>query len=292
MDINEKDFISEEDSKTHGFLTKFLVILLILVALLYSYMHFIEPSQLIVKEYPIIHELIPDSFNGFKIVHFSDIYFGSSINEKELERIVEKINELNPDILVFTGNLFSSSISLSDTNKTFLQDVFKKTTAKIKKFAIKGNSDYLDIELYETILENADFTLLDNLNVPVYYEGETPIYFGGIPSISKKEMDITKALIQEEEKNAYQVLLLHEPILFDEVSRETHLVLSGHSLGGLVRLPYFGGILSLENVGEYKDGIYTKGKSKMYVSMGLGTEKYSIRLFNPPSINLYRLYNS
>lgn len=292
MDIDEKDLIQEESTpKKFGFFSKFFFFLLAFLVLLYCYMHFVEPKKLIVKEYPVKHNLIPESFNGFKIVQFSDIYFGSSINENELKRIVHKINELKPDVLVFTGNLFSSSITLSEANKSFLKDILKETQAKIKKFAIKGNSDYLDIDLYEEILENANFTILDNLNIPIYFDSDTPIYFGGISSISKKEMDLTKALIQEDEKKAYQIFLLHEPILFDEICRDTHLILSGHSLGGILRLPFLGGTIALENVGEYTGDQYFKGKSVMYVSSGLGTEKYNVRFFNPPSISLYRLYH-
>ena len=76
-----------------------------------------QPKQLEIIEYPIINESIPESFDGFKIVHFSDIHFGTTVNEKELESIVNKINLLKPDILVFTGDLFDNSVTINENTK-------------------------------------------------------------------------------------------------------------------------------------------------------------------------------
>ena len=69
------------------------------------------------------------------------------------------------------------------------------------------------------------------------------------------------------------------------------MVLAGHSLGGLIRIPFVGGVFKKENIGEYDQGMYTSGSSVMYVSNGIGTEDLSVRFLNIPSINLYRLYN-
>ena len=141
-------------------------------------------------------------------------------------------------------------------------------------------------------MKETNFEILDNKNVPIYYKGNTPIYLSGIPSISKKEQDLSKCFIQEEEKNAYQILLMHEPVLFDEISKDADFVLAGHTLGGLIRVPFLGGIVKLENNGNYEVGKYEKGASTMYISNGLGTEKVNLRLCNPPSVTLYRLYHS
>ncbi len=276
--------------KKLGLLPKIFIFLFLIIFLCFGYMHFIEPKLLIVHEYPVINEKIPDSFNGFKIVQFSDIHFGRTTNEQEVERVVNKINELKPDILVFTGDLFDPYITLSENHIRFLTEVLSKTTAKLGKYAIYGDNDYLNEEAFSNIFTTAGFTILDNTNLPIYYEGTTPIYLSGIPSVSKGNQDITKALTKEEQ-NIYQILLMHEPVLFDEVKNETDLVLAGHTLGGLVQIPFIGGIFSLENTGEYESGIYQKGNAVMYVSNGIGTQNFSLRLGNIPSVSLYRLYN-
>ena len=250
---------------------------------LYLYMRYIEPKMLIVKEYPIINQKIPKSFNGFKIVHFSDIHYGKTTNEKELTKVIEKINILKPDILVFTGDLFNKNININDNEKEKIKELLKKTSAKIGKYAILGDNDEFESE--ET-LKNADFKILKNENIPIYYKGNVPIYISGIPSISKKEHDITTAF-QKEDNNSYQILLAHEPIIFDEVKKETNLVLAGHSLGGLIHLPLIGEIVKFDNTGKY----VTSSENKLYVSTGIGTDNLSLRFLNPPSITLYRLYN-
>lgn len=276
--------------KKLGLLPKILIFFLLIIFLCFGYMHFIEPKLLVVHEYPVINEKIPDSFNGFKIVQFSDIHFGRTTNEQEVKRVVNKINELKPDILVFTGDLFDPYITLSENHIKFLTEVFSKTTAKLGKYAIYGDNDYLNKEAFSNIFSTAGFTILDNTNIPIYYEGTTPIYLSGIPSASKGEQDLTKALAKDEQ-NAYQILLMHEPVLFDDVKNETDLVLAGHTLGCLVQIPFIGGIFALDNAGEYEDGIYQKGSSVMYVSNGIGTQDVSLRLGNIPSVSLYRLYN-
>jgi len=282
--------ISLENKKKIGIIPKIIIFILIISIFIYCYMRFLEPTFLIVKEEAVISELIPESFNGFKIVQFSDIHFGRTTNEQELEKVINHILELKTDILVFTGDLFDDYITLSNNNKQFLKDTLKKTSARLGKYAILGDEDYLDISLYEEIMKEAGFKILDNENIPIYYEGNTPIYLSGIPSISKKEQDLSKAFLKE--NGGYQILLMHEPILFDDVKNDANLVLAGHSLGGLVRLPYLDGLFHLENTGNYQTGKYTLGNSTMYVSSGIGTQNISLRFFNPPSITLYRLYNN
>ena len=278
-----------ENKKKLGLLPKIGIGIIIILLLLFIYMFFWEPKQLEIIEYPIINENIPESFNGFKIVHFSDIHIGTTINEKELEKIVDKINLLKPDILVFTGDLFDSTVNINENTKNKIEEILKKTTSKLGKFAIKGDQDYSDTR-FEEIMTNAGFQVLNNQNIPIYFNGITPIYIGGIPSISRQEQNLGNALTKEE--NAYFILLMHEPILFDEVTNTTNLVLAGHSLGGLIRIPKIGGLIKLDNVGNYQKGIYQKGNSTLIVSSGLGTQKIQARFLNYPSINLYRLYHS
>lgn len=272
-------------------LPKIGIFLIILICLLISYMFYVEPKLLTTKEYPIINEKIPDSFNGFKIVQFSDLHFGRSTNENEVKKVVAAINENKPDIVVFTGDLFDAYINLSNENVDFLKEILKQTEAKIGKYAIRGDSDYLNIKLFEEIMTEAGFTLLENQNVPIFYEGTTPIYISGISSVSKKDAEYEKALQKEMEGSFYQILLTHEPIVWSNVQSSTDFVLAGHSLGGLINIPFMGGIVQKENTGDYIKGFYKGKNSTLYVSNGIGTENISFRFNNIPSITLFRLYN-
>ena len=281
----------KEEKKEHHIFMKILILFLFLFSLLFCYMYFWEPKTILTHEYAIVNEELPDSFNGFKIAHFSDIHFGRTTNEKEVQKVVSLINEMKPDMIVFTGDLFDNYITLSEDHKEFLKSELSKLSATIGKYAVKGDNDYIDEEAFRQIMEGAGFTILENTNVPIYYEGNTPIYLSGVSSITKKSPDYTNTFQKKEEGNFYQILLCHEPILFSNVANDTNLVLSGHSLGGLIRIPFLGGIIKKDNVGDYELGKYTSNSSTLFVSNGIGTENVSFRLFNYPSINLYRMYN-
>ena len=286
----EENIVVKEKKKLNIFI-KIFIVLITFILLLFCYMYFIENKLLITNEFAVVNSNIPSSFNGFKIVQFSDIHFGRTTNEKEVTKVVETINLNKPDILVFTGDLFDSYINLSDENIEFLKSELSKTTATIGKYAIKGDSDYLNINKYEEIMTEAGFTILNNQNIPIYYKDSTPIFISGIPSASHNEQDISKAFEKGLDGNYYQIMLIHEPILFQDVKGQANLVLAGHTLGGLINIPFIGGIIKKENTSKYIVGKYESGDSTLYVSNGIGTENISLRFHNIPSISLYRIYN-
>ena len=90
--------------KGHGFLF-FILVLIIICAGTYYYERYVGTTGLVIKEYSVINEKIPESFHGFKIVQFSDTHYGMTTFNDELKNMVSKINILNPDIVVFTGDL-------------------------------------------------------------------------------------------------------------------------------------------------------------------------------------------
>ena len=92
----------------------FILIIIIISVSIIFYSHYIGTKGLIIKEFKITNDKLPDNFHGLKIVHFSDIYYGSTVKEKEISNLVKKINELKPDIIVFTGDLLNNNINLKE----------------------------------------------------------------------------------------------------------------------------------------------------------------------------------
>lgn len=281
-----------EETKKISLGKKICLSLILIIILLLCYSRFWIHKFITIKEYPIVVESLPSNFNGLKILHFSDIHFGKTTNEPEIKKMVKEINLTNPDIVIFTGDLFDSSIQLSDKNIDFLKQELSKINAKLKKYAIKGDSDYLNIETYQDIINTAGFKILDNQNELIFYEGNSPIQIIGIPSITKEELNLNLAMKTDTTNIAYKLLIAHEPVVIDKLNdRNINLVLSGHSLGGYINLPKIGGIIKKDNTEEYQNGFYQKNDISMYVSTGIGTEDLSFRFNNTPSINLYRFYN-
>ncbi len=277
---------NKEIKKKLNPLIKIIITIVILIILGYCWMHFIEPKIIIVKDYNLSSTKIPKSFDGFKIVHFSDIHFGRTTNEKEVNTVVDKINEIKPDIVLFSGDLFDPYINLSDNNINFLKDAFSRINAKLKKYAVYGDYDIQYKEKYDEILNNANFEILNGENKAIYYNGNVPIYISGASSISKTTPDYSKSF--KKDKDGLQLFLSHEPGVIMDVKANADFIFSGHTLGGLIRLPFIGGIKKATNSLNYELGKYTEGNTTLFVNNGIGTEDYSLRLFNFPTIYCYR----
>ena len=109
-DEDNKEFEEFSDvNSNHSF--KFIRKTIVIIILLIVFFRFYGVSRIFTKEYSIIDEAIPQGFDGAKIVQISDIHFGTTVNEAMLQKIVNKVNELKPDIIVFTGDLIDKGIN-------------------------------------------------------------------------------------------------------------------------------------------------------------------------------------
>lgn len=260
---------------------KILFVFIIIVIGIYLYGRYINPYNFTVKERAIYDELLPENFNGLKIAHFSDLHFMRTTKEEQLKKVVNELNKLNPDIVIFTGDLLDQDIN--EKTKDILIKQLKKINAKFAKFAIIGDYDEKYINSYSDILTKSEFTILDNSSKLIYYNNSTPINFIGLTNKDK---------INELFNNPYyNISLFHKPDLIKEISKPT-LAFAGHSLGGQIRIPFMRGIRKTPGAETYFEEYYQIDNQKLYISNGIGTEKISIRLFNTPSISLYRLYKN
>ena len=89
-------------------IVKILFLIIIIFFLLFLYARYINTKGLVVNEEAIVDEAMNEAYNGLKIVHFSDIHYGRTTDQDDMEKLVQSINELNPDILIFTGDLFDN----------------------------------------------------------------------------------------------------------------------------------------------------------------------------------------
>lgn len=259
------------------------IFIFIILILTFLYARFVEPNIFIVHEYKVEHELIPESFNGFKIVHLSDIHYGTNINKEKLNKIVKKINELKPDIVVFTGDLFDKDIILNQDNHNDIIAALSNINTTLYKYAISGNED-LDNSIYFDILDRSDIILLDNKSKLIFNNGLDPIVLLGFPSINQ-EIDYS-ILENSEYDNIYKIALIHEPDMTSNI--DSNLILAGHNMGGIINV--FNPLFNQENSKKYNKKKYKLENGELFISNGLGTNKLNIRFNNYPSINLYRLY--
>lgn len=250
----------------------YILFSLFIISLVIIYARYKATSGIKVNEYKVTSNLLSDNFHGVKVVHFSDIHYGNTVDIDYLKEIVNKINELDGDIVVFTGDLLGHNIDVNEKNN--ITAVLSGIDANIGKYAIKGESDH-DDSLFNEIITNSGFINIDDKQEIIYYKNGNPII------ISNKD-ELT-------DSNLFSIFLLHKPDNIDELSNHFNLVLSGHSHNGQINIPYIKKLLLPDGAKKYFENYYRINDSDLFVSSGIGTNDFKFRFLNKPSINLYRL---
>ena len=261
---------------------KFIKILLIIIIL--SLGIYFNNKNIKIKSYNIKCPKISQSFNNFKILHFSDtLLTKKSINK--IDNVVEKINATNPDVVIFTGDLIKKDFKLTSKEEEHIINALSQIKCKLYKYAIIGDNDKKNINQYTRILDKSNFEIIDDEYKYLFYKDKNPIKIIGLTNY--KNFNI---IIEDEDniKPCYTILLTHKPDIINDINiNNINTILAGHSLGGEINVPFMGGLIKKEGATKYINNYYKiKGKN-LYISNGIGTEKLPFRIFNQPSINEY-----
>ncbi|MEA5093602.1 MAG: metallophosphoesterase [Sedimentibacter saalensis] len=269
---------------------KFLSVLSILMTILimiYIYARFIEPELLTVRYETINTDYIKN--DEIKILQFSDTHISEYFDIDDLNNAIDKINEENPDIVVFTGDLIDQFNNYE--NKENIHEIWEilgSINAPIK-YAVYGNHDYGGgaEKVYKEIMEKSGFKLLINEKeeLPQYninFIGMDDSIFGEYePAVISGNMD----------KDMYNIVLSHEPDVADRMLEYSiDLLLAGHSHGGQVNLPFANYLPSLGE--KYVRGFYdfeNFRQTKVYVNIGLGTSTIPMRFMAAPELTVITL---
>lgn len=243
--------------------------------------------QLVVREVEIPLRGLPEEFAQFRICHLSDLHLGEYCTPKELQRLVETVNELQADVICFTGDLIDREPRFLAQALPFLQ----KLHAGHGKLAVLGNHDYrAGVTEVTTTLKEAGFQVLVNQHL-LLQRGEAQLAILGLDDCLYGLPDIDKAL-EGLEAGAIALLLVHEPDYADQIiSTRIVLQLSGHSHGGQVRLPRLGALLTPQLGSKYSDGLYRLPHRDLllYTSRGLGSTIMPLRIGCPPEVVMLTL---
>ena len=291
----KKDDIEDEDIESPHHLLKKIIFFSILIIVLFGvYITTIETHLFKVNEYKVESPNIPDSFHGFKIVQISDIHYGTTTNKKQLDKIVKKVNYLKPDIIVFTGDLIDNSISINDTIKKEVIDSFKNMEVSLYKYAIKGDND-IDNKQFDEIMNSSNFKILNNESTLLYFESNKPILLTGFNTV-KTNPDysiINKDINDIKTSDLYNIVITHDSNSIDDIiSEKPDIIISGGTLGGLIKLPYLKPLFLPENNKKYYEQQFNIDNTEIFISNGIGTSKINARFNNIPSISLFRLYKT
>lgn len=270
---------------------KIIKILLLISVIMSIYVTFIEPNLFIMKKYKLGNQTETTN-EPFKVIQFTDTQLGDFYNLNQLEKVVNKINKENPDIVVFTGDLVDHAFEYEELDQ--VSEILSKIQSKSGKYAIWGNHDYGGggNRYYADILKVSGFQLLVN-ETKIVEKNNQKYEIIGIDDGLYGEAEVDQILSKLEPAN-YNILLIHEPDLMDNyLSGSIDLGLAGHSHGGQVALPVIGAIAKVPLGKKYTKGFYdfeNNRKSKLFVSSGLGSTKLPFRFLNIPEAVLFEIY--
>jgi predicted MPP superfamily phosphohydrolase len=222
---------------------------------------------------------LPASFDGYRIVHLSDLHIGNFDTRRRGLRWSALASSQKPDAIVVTGDLVTAgSLFYED-----VADVIGALRARDGVFVSLGNHDQADPSELVRALEQRGATVLQNRCVAVE-RGRERLVFAGLDDAytGRDDLDATLAHCGGDAT----ILLSHYPRFFPAAAqRHVSLVLSGHTHGGQVGIPFLSHRFSVSSLIEhYIHGVYRLGDTLLHVSSGLGTTGAPLRLGSSPEI--------
>lgn len=252
-----------------------------------------QNNALETTEAVIASERVPQAFDGFKIVHLSDLH--QKRYGKNQSLLIETVKKQSPDLIAFTGDLIDARKRGLKPGVTMLEELAKLAPV----YYVTGNHEG-KMEGYSFWIEKAKSTAVHLMQgeVATIKKGEDKISLIGVDDpeviqgyVEGEEMEaVAEKEIRETLEKAdtsFKLLLSHRPELFPVyVKHGIDLTLSGHAHGGQIRLPFIGGLFAPGQglFPTYTTGKYAERNSYMVVSRGLGPTIFPTRLFNRPEV--------
>lgn len=257
---------------------------------LLGYFIWFQNNAITVTKSEISSSTIPAAFDQYKIVHLSDLH-NKSFGKKQ-ERLVRKVRKLQPDIIVYTGDLIDSNRAGDEAGLILMEEL----TVVAPVYYVTGNHEWWSetFSSLESSLEDIGVKVLRNEhdalvkgNDQIVIAGiDDPAYDGRRTERETAEEDIVKST-DGIVKDSFTILLSHRSELFPLYSkRDLDLVFAGHAHGGQFRIPFIGGLVAPDQgfLPTYTAGKHELNHTVMMVSRGLGNSIIPLRLFNRPDI--------
>ncbi len=243
-------------------------------------------------------EKLPSDFDNFKILQISDLHnkeFG-----KNSHRLIKKIKDLTPDIIVITGDLVDSRRTDIDAALALVREAVKLAPV----YYVPGNHESRS-SIYKELfplLEETGVTLLLDSKLQLREKNSSIELIGvvdprfrykkGLKNSDKNILNHSLSMLVNKDSEDFTLLLSHRPELIELYAEyDIDLVFSGHAHGGQVRLPFIGGLLAPGQgfFPKYTSGMHRVKNTTMIISRGLGNSAFPVRVFNRPELILVTL---
>ncbi len=270
-----------------GCLSGIITLLLIVVV---GFILYDSNTRLVTDEYELSYAALPADFDGFRIVQLSDVH--TAVFGKDNQRLIAAVEKAAPDIIAVTGDLVNAHAD-TDAELLIVRPLIEKLLTIAPVYYVTGNHEW-DFDGRHALLE-----LLESLGVTVLRNdyvlltrGDASIVLAGVDDPNgPADMTTPEELlleIREQTGDRFVALLAHRNNYLQRFAAlDIDLVLCGHAHGGLIRLPFVGGLIGteLDLFPEYDEGLYEQSNTKMIVSRGLGGNAGHVpRFLNNPQI--------
>jgi predicted MPP superfamily phosphohydrolase len=281
--------------KNKHFIIALIIIFVIILCIAWL---ILGTKTLTVTEYDLLDSNIPDAFDGYRIVQISDLHnaeFG-----KDNSRLITKIKEANPDIIVITGDYVDKRRPNADISVDLTRELVKIAPC----YYVTGNHEARLGETFSYLEENLKelgVTVLRNNTSYITRNGEK-ISISGVddPAFADDSFfgllssSIMKQELQDIETGEdYNILLSHHPEHFELYKEKGfNLVFSGHTHGGQFRIPFVGGVFAPDQgiFPKYDAGLFEEDGTSMIISRGIGNSIIPFRINNFPEIVVVNLH--
>ncbi len=300
-------------TKTKKKRRKGLIILTVIFGLIavFLFMIYSSNTHITKSRYEVSSSDLPSQFDDYKIVQLSDLH--SKLFGDNNVRLIKAVEKEEPDMVVMTGDMINSTDSPGNFASTL--ELMSDLASKYDVYYIDGNHETAmdiispeDYDEWNSNIKTAGVTVLDNYSVDIkksdasfemyglWYNGR---YYNDMSSASAEKYfldeDHMTDLLGTADKSKFNLLLTHNPVYFETYADwGADLTLTGHMHGGVIRVPFKGGLISPERVywPEYDAGEFTSGNSTMIVNRGLGNGTSGYRILNWPDLSVITLKSS
>jgi uncharacterized protein len=251
----------------------------------------IARHELSVEEHTIHLGRLPDAFRGMRIVQISDFHYAEFTEAFFLERVVDEVNRLKPDLVALTGDFISYGpmpYAYARQQAPACAAILSKLECPLR-FAVMGNHDWqIGREYVMEPLKEHGIPSLVNAAVALERDGQR-LWLVGLGSECFGESHPKSAIPQAAGREAV-IVLAHEPDILPHVAQyNADLMLAGHTHGGQVRFPFLPAFLLPEHGRIYVEGWFRYGPTQLYVNRGIGAVGVPFRLNCPPEITVLTL---
>ena len=281
----------------------YILLAILALALLCILVIYHDTHSFVVRRYELKSDKIKGSYTFALLSDLHGYVYG-----KDNEKLIKAIEDIKPDAILCAGDMFNAR--KVDGEIDYANALHLMTTLpaicpvymgngnhehKVKEYTAEFGNVY---DRYRTQLVKAGVNVLENDSIDI---PEANIRITGLDlglpffhKVTRKEMDDNQIqrYVGHSSSLKYQVLIAHNPIYFDNYAKwGADLTASGHVHGGIIRLPFVGGVISpaLTLFPKYDGGKFELGDKTMILSRGLGTHSIHVRMFNPGELDVIRI---